>query len=130
MQSCIHDTEEGGRSDTRKRPLVGCVAAKPLVSSDIEDPCSSCLIPAHRRCADRGAAREDIDDDHRRAAMSAGEDGPDFDDGVARWRTNFGYDVQEIAYPREPDAAHRVRKQIVDGSGGIHRAAHAARSGA
>ena len=38
VQSCIHDDEAGGRSDKRKRPFVGRVAAKPTVGSDIEEP--------------------------------------------------------------------------------------------
>src|ERR1700741_2953000 len=70
------DARGASRGVSRKRPLVGRVAAKPTVGSDIGEPLRSCLAPAHRWCADRGAALEDVDDDHRRAAVPADEGGP------------------------------------------------------
>ena len=85
---CNRDGDAGlrsaSRSDTRKRPPLGRVAAAPTFDRQVEEPWSSCLIPAHWRCADRGAAREDVDDDHRCAAVPADEDGAGFDDGVVR----------------------------------------------
>ena len=88
VQLCIRDDETGARStsqsDARIRPFVGRVAAKPTLDRQFEELWGSCLIPAHGRCADRGAAREDVDDDHRCAAVPADKDGPGFDDGVVR----------------------------------------------
>lgn len=101
------------RSDTRKRPLVGRVAAKPTFDRQIEQVLRSCLTPAHWRCADRGAAREDVDDDHRCSAVPADEDGAGFDDGVIRWRADLGCDVQQVPHLRETGAAHRVGEQPV-----------------
>lgn len=76
------DVQGAWRRDTRKRPRVGRVAAKPTVGSDIGEPWSSCVLPVRWGCADWGAAREHVDDDHRRAAVAADEDGPGSDGGV------------------------------------------------
>ena len=86
VPSCNRDDEADGRdawrSDTRKGPAVGRVAAAPAFDRQIGEPYCSCLIPVHWRCADRGAAREHVDDDHRCAAVPADEDGPGLDVGV------------------------------------------------
>lgn len=69
------------RSDRRKRPLVGRVAAGPTVGLLVLEQLRSCLVPARGWCANRCGARKDIDDDHRRAAVPADEGGSRFDDG-------------------------------------------------
>jgi hypothetical protein len=66
----------------RKRPLVGRIDAKPTFDMQIEKPRCSCLPPSHRWCPDRGAAREDVDDDHWRAAVAADKGGPAFNESV------------------------------------------------
>ena len=92
---------------------MGRVAAEPTFDRQIEQVLRSCLTPAHWRCADRGAAREDVDDDHRCSAVPADKDRPGLEDGVIRWRADLGCDVQQVTHPRESGAAHRVGEQSV-----------------
>lgn len=74
----------------------------------------SCHASAHGWCADRRSAREDVDDDHRRAAVPADEGrGPGCKAGVVRWRVEVGHDVQQLAYLGEIGAAHRIGEQPV-----------------
>ena len=79
----------------------------------MEQVLRSCLTPADRGCADRGAAREDVDDDHRCSAVPADEDGPRLEDGVIWWWAGLGWDVEQVAYLCETGAAHRIGEQSV-----------------
>src|ERR1700694_4589932 len=57
----------------RKRPLSGPVAGEPTVGVDVSKHSRSCCGSLCGWCADRCAALEDVDDDHRRATVPADE---------------------------------------------------------
>ena len=101
---------QGGR---RKRPLVGRVAAEPTVGLHVQEALRSCLTSPHGWCADRCGAREDIDDDHRRAAVPADEDRRDGNPGIVGLGAGLRYDVQQFTHLRKTGAAHRVGDQPV-----------------
>lgn len=84
-------TCKGLREATRTKVRSWRVATEPTFDRQIEQLLRSCLSPADRRYADRGAAREDVDDDHRCSAVSADEDGPRSEDGVIWWRVDLGW---------------------------------------
>jgi len=60
-------------NDRHKRLLLALVAEEPTVGLDSQSDSSSYVASASGRSANWVAAQEDVDDDHRRAAMPTDE---------------------------------------------------------
>jgi hypothetical protein len=101
------------RCARRKRPFVARVAAKPTLGMLCTVRLRSRFASLHGWSADRAAALEDIDDDHRCAAMAADQGRAQGSIGIGGLGAGSGYDVQQRADSRETGAAHGVGQQSV-----------------
>ena len=99
--------------DARKRLLLALVAEEPTVGLTVLGHLSSSVASGRWRCANRMAARQNIDDDHRCAAVPADEG------GGPGCRRRFiacardGRRVQQRSYPREVVPPHRIGQQSI-----------------
>ncbi|MGF6637941.1 hypothetical protein OKW38_000041 [Paraburkholderia sp. MM5496-R1] len=73
----------------------------------------SCCGSLYGWCADRCAALEDLDDDHRRAAVPADEGRTQSGTGVVGLRAGCGHDVQQPTHLREILPAHGIGQQAI-----------------
>ena len=104
---------KSARSDTHKRLLLALVAEEPTVGLNSLGYLRSCVALGCGRCANRLAAQEDVDDNHRRAAVPAREGRRP---GVRRRviaGVNDCRNVQQRPYPRQVLPPHRIGKQVV-----------------
>src|SRR5258707_655805 len=99
----------------RRGLLLALVAEEPTVDVCILTRWRSCVGSCNRRCADRSAALEYVDDDHRRTAVPANEGWRRRDcDYVVGTAADTGRrDAQQLAYLREVLAPRGVRQQTV-----------------
>jgi hypothetical protein len=87
------DVRGTARSDRRKRPLVGRVAAEPTVGLYVQGALRSCLTSQREWCANGRSAFEYLNDDHWRAAVPADEDRSDSNLGIVGLASELRHDT-------------------------------------